>query len=148
MQNQNSHILTDLNTTSSKDYSEWQWFKDYLVHVEKHKVDGAPKNTTFYSNTVPVEIAINYADWAIKTPEIRDIIYRLFFLEDDSRREDSVMSTFSILFFQHEKNIAGAGIALSKTWKPITKILSGETKSARAPDFRESLLKLSTVFHR
>ena len=127
-------------TTDSTEYQVWPWYQEYLALTKKAP---PPKD----AEILPVSVGEDYCTWVLETPEVRDIVYRGYFLrQDEDDLEDALLGT-STRYFLLQNNISEKNsVKLTACWQPLKLILMGDLPPPPHNDVRDKLLAHSWAF--
>ena len=82
----------------------------------------------------------------MSTPEVRDLIYRRFVMEDYNNIREGNLLDYSVIYFEYEKNASGINSRVANTWHLIGEMMKGEMKPVESAEFRERLLSMHWDF--
>ena len=132
-------------TSDSSEYESWEWYREYQIMYQAKKRGAQPSSLHDYGGgPMPVQLGIDFSRWVMRTPEIRDIVYRRFIEGDyDNALEGNLLSD-STYYFLSKERVAGAFLA--SCWIHLAKVFRGEIESVEAPEYRASLLNSKYAF--
>jgi hypothetical protein len=135
-------------TTDIGDFRNWDWYKEYQVLLGRQRktLDIPNHEQNLESAALPLQVGIDFAKWVIKTPEVRDMLYRRFILKNWEDHLEAQLLMSASDYFIRKYEIPGVGTFLGVAWDPIAKVVSGEMASAESPEFRNALLATSFAF--
>ena len=135
-------------TTRASDYEKWTWFKDYLKFDSAYKSGELPQpKLDFEGGPLPLEYGVEYAEWILVTPEVRDIVYRRFVLGQFDNTTEGNLLSFSKIYFCRKNGIhPNVRANFSVCLRPIAEILQGKLASPRTKEFSVALLSSSWAF--
>jgi hypothetical protein len=127
-------------TTQAEDYKSWPWFQDYLKYAEQEKAGilAAPK-LDYGTRPTPVSLGLNIARWAMRTPEIRDIVWRRFVQGNYDNKLEEWLLSIAETYFRYKEGIQ-AGIGSLDAIIRTEHVLNGDVASVDDPEFRQLLL--------
>ena len=132
-------------TSDSSEYESWEWYREYQIMYQAKKRGDQPSNLHDYGGgPMPVQLGIDFSCWVMRTPEIRDIVYRRFIEGDYNNTLEGNLLSDSTYYFLSKERVAG--VALASCWIHLAKVLRGEIESVNTSEYRASLLKSKYAF--
>lgn len=122
-----------LCTTDSNNYKEWPWYQEY------RQLERPGAAVRMGGGQVPVDVAIEFSQWIMKTPEIRDIVFRRFVQGDYDNETEKMLLSFAQRYFLLKSGQAGSPELISIAWGLIAKVLIGTIECVESSEFREKL---------
>lgn len=136
-------------TTNPDDFQSWTWFQEYRAMRAKSDAylaaGGKPIiSPKIYAEPLPVELGLQFSEWVMATPEVRDMVYRRFVCGDyDNEREGALLRDAEEYF--KEKHTEGYG-SFGAIWSALEKVILGEITSTHSQEYENLILTFSWAF--
>ncbi len=97
-----------------------------------------------YAEPLPVELGLQFSEWVMATPEVRDMVYRRFVCGDyDNEREGALLRDAEEYFISVHSADGGA---FGAPWRPLGKVITGEISEVRSQGYKDLLLASAWAF--
>jgi hypothetical protein len=121
------HSNTYQISTSSSEYESWNWYQDYrqqMAELKSRKWEDPTRKPK--DGSLPISVGRGYYAWIMRTPEVRDIIYRRFIGGDfDNDLEVKLLTSSAMYYAMSQGYSAEYCTFLSLGWGVAEGLLRG-----------------------
>ncbi len=100
----------------------------------------------YEANPLPVDLGLKFAIWIMSKPEICDIVYRRFVLEDFDNKLDAKLLANAALYFEVQNGFRSVGLRQMGIYTSLASQLKSGRKIFSIDKFRGDLLKRNSMF--
>lgn len=133
-------------TTRSEKYKSWKWYIELQEKfvVKEHEYENFESDA--FIGKLPINIGVEFSRWILGNPEILDIVYRRFILEEYDNKLEANLLHDAAIYFSYKNNYGDASRNLIYVYRRLVKVITGEIDSVESDEYKRLLLSVKGAF--